>query len=177
MITLDIEQYDGINRHYKTQHQTENEGKQKLVFETELRKEYVAKKKEEIRRQNVFTPKSCERLAMTEASYEIALALAKKGKQMKLRFLSRLLRDVPMMWWWCVSAIERTCQNLHFLFISIAQINWYMWCSPVKHIHMRNWWWFQCLWRTSQSWVTSWKWRIRHIRQSEIGPGKYTPFF
>ena len=51
----------------------------KLEFESELQKEYVTKKKEEIRkRQNIFFKRSCEDLAMTEASYEIALALAKK---------------------------------------------------------------------------------------------------
>lgn len=44
-----------LNRHYKTQHQTEIEGKLKLVLGSELRKEYVIKKKEEIkRRQNIF---------------------------------------------------------------------------------------------------------------------------
>lgn len=70
-----------LNRHYKTQHQTEIEGKLKLVLGSELRKEYVIKKKEEIkRRQNIFVKRSCESLAMTEASYEIALALAKKRK-------------------------------------------------------------------------------------------------
>ena len=47
----------------------------KLVLGSELRKEYVIKKKEEIRkRQNIFAKVSCEDLAMTEASYEIALA-------------------------------------------------------------------------------------------------------
>lgn len=48
---------------------------------SELRKEYVIKKKDEIkRRQNIFVKKSCESLAMTEASYEIAFTLAKKRK-------------------------------------------------------------------------------------------------
>ena len=38
------------------------------------------KKKVEIRRRrNVLTKRSCESLAMTEFSYEIAVALAKKG--------------------------------------------------------------------------------------------------
>ncbi|KAG7162491.1 Zinc finger BED domain-containing protein 5-like 10, partial [Homarus americanus] len=62
-------------------HQTEIEGKLKLVLGSELRKEYVTKKKEEFRRrQNVFVKKSCESLSITEASYAIALALAKKRK-------------------------------------------------------------------------------------------------
>lgn len=53
----------------------------KLVLASESRKEYVTKKKEEIRRrQNIFAKVGCEDLAMTEASYEIALALAKKKK-------------------------------------------------------------------------------------------------
>ena len=51
-----------VNRHYKTQHQTEIEGKPKLVHGPELRKEYVTKKYEEIRRQNVFIKKRCERI-------------------------------------------------------------------------------------------------------------------
>ena len=38
----------------------------------------MTKKKEEILRQNIFTKRSCERLAMIEAFYEIALALAHK---------------------------------------------------------------------------------------------------
>nr|CAB3267857.1 zinc finger BED domain-containing protein 5-like [Phallusia mammillata] len=55
--------------------------KLKLVLGSELRREYVAKKKQEIRRrQFVFTKRSCESLAMTEASYEIALLLTKKKK-------------------------------------------------------------------------------------------------
>lgn len=79
--TLSQNRRHDLNRHYKTQHQTEIEGKLKLVLGSELRKEYVTKKKEEIRRrQNVFTKRSCESLGMTEASYEIALALAKKRK-------------------------------------------------------------------------------------------------
>ena len=35
----------------------------------------MTKKKEDIRGQNVFTKRSCESLAMTEVSHEIALAL------------------------------------------------------------------------------------------------------
>ena len=70
-----------LNRHFKTQHQTEIEGKLKPVFGSELRKEYVFKKNEKKnRRQNVTTKRSRESLAMTEASYEIALALVIKGK-------------------------------------------------------------------------------------------------
>ena len=46
----------------------------------ELRREYVSKRKKEItRRQNVFTKKCYESLAMTEASNEVALALAISG--------------------------------------------------------------------------------------------------
>ncbi|GLV40077.1 hypothetical protein CBL_02962 [Carabus blaptoides fortunei] len=63
-----------------TQHQTNIEGNMKLGLGSVLRKEYVTKKKEEIRRQNIFTKLSCEDLAMTEAFYEIALVLAKKTK-------------------------------------------------------------------------------------------------
>ena len=113
-----------LNRYYKTQHQTAIEEKLTLALGFMLRKEYVTGKKEEIRRkQNVFTKRSCESLAITEASYEISLALAKKGKlsltkkklpslvsrylqevwvikvlkgkQMKLRFPSSVLRGVP----------------------------------------------------------------------------------
>lgn len=79
--TLSQNRKHDLKRHYTTQHQTEIEGKLKLVLGSELRKEYVTKKKEEIRkRQNVFRKISCENLAMIEASYEIALALAKKKK-------------------------------------------------------------------------------------------------
>ena len=42
---------------------------------SELRKKYVVKKKEA---KNLFVNRSCERLAMLEASNEIAIALAKK---------------------------------------------------------------------------------------------------
>ena len=60
---------------------TEIEGKLKLVLGSELQKEYVAKKNEEIRRrQNVFTKRSCGSLAMTEASNEIYLSPAAKRK-------------------------------------------------------------------------------------------------
>ena len=70
-----------LNRHYETQHQTEIEVKLKLVYGSDLRKIYETKKKEEIRRrQNVITTRSRERLARTEASYEIALALPKEGR-------------------------------------------------------------------------------------------------
>ena len=37
-----------LNRHYKTKDHAEIEGKLKLVLGSELRKEYVTKKKEEI---------------------------------------------------------------------------------------------------------------------------------
>jgi len=63
----------------------------------------VTKKKEEIRkRQNVFTKISCESLAMTEVSYEIALALAKRKKlslteKKSLSLASRYLQDVWVM--------------------------------------------------------------------------------
>lgn len=50
-------------------HQAEVEEKLKLALGSELRKEYVIKKKDEIkRRQNIFVKRSCESLAMTEAS-------------------------------------------------------------------------------------------------------------
>ncbi|KAG7176726.1 General transcription factor II-I repeat domain-containing protein 2-like 2, partial [Homarus americanus] len=76
-----LEQCVALLRHTWPQHQTEIEGKLKLVLGSELRKEYVTKKREEFRRrQNVFVKKSCESLSITEASYEIALALAKKRK-------------------------------------------------------------------------------------------------
>ena len=78
--TLSQNRRHDLKRHYEI-HKTEIEGKLKLVLGSELRKEYVTKKKEEIRkRQNLFTKISCESLAMTEVSYEIALALAKKKK-------------------------------------------------------------------------------------------------
>ena len=86
-----------LNRQCKTQHQTEIEGKLKLVLG--LRKEYVTTKKEEIRRQNVSTKRSCESLTIREASYEIAFALAKKlnlyltGKKL-LSLISRYLHEV-----------------------------------------------------------------------------------
>ena len=44
----------GLNKHYKTKHQTEIKEKLKLVLGSELWKEYLTKKKVEIRReQNV----------------------------------------------------------------------------------------------------------------------------
>ena len=43
-----------MNRHYKTHHQTDIEGKLKLVLGSQLRKEYVTKKKEEIRRRQIY---------------------------------------------------------------------------------------------------------------------------
>ena len=47
-----------LDKHYKTQHQTEVYGNLKLVLGSELRKEYVTKKNEVIRRrQIVFTEK------------------------------------------------------------------------------------------------------------------------
>ena len=77
--TLSYNKKHDLNRHDKTQHQLNIEGKMKLELRSELRKEYVTKKKEEIRkRKNIFVKRSCEDLAMTEASYEIALVLAKK---------------------------------------------------------------------------------------------------
>ena len=74
-----IEDMVFLNRHCKTQHQPEIKEKLKLVLGSELRKEYVTKKKVEIRGQNVFY-RSFESLAMIEASYDIALELPKKGK-------------------------------------------------------------------------------------------------
>ena len=48
---------------------------------SELRKDYVVKKKETItKRQNFFEKKNCDSSAMLEVSYEIALVLAKKHK-------------------------------------------------------------------------------------------------
>ena len=78
--TLSDNRRHDLNRHYK-KHQAEVEEKLKLVHGSELRKEYVIKKKDEIkRRQTIFVKRSCESLAMTEASYEIAFTLAKKRK-------------------------------------------------------------------------------------------------
>ena len=69
-----------LSRHYK-KHQAEIEGKLKLLPGSDLRKEYVAKKKEDIKkRQNLFVTKSCESLAILEASIEIAFLLATKHK-------------------------------------------------------------------------------------------------
>ena len=49
-----------LDRNYKTQHQTVIEGKLMRVIGSELRKEYVTKKKIEIKRtQNVFTKRNC----------------------------------------------------------------------------------------------------------------------
>ena len=53
------------------------EGKLKLELGSELRKGHVTGEKEEMGR---ITKRSCESLAMTEASHEIAKALDKKGK-------------------------------------------------------------------------------------------------
>ena len=51
-------------KHYEIQHQTEIEGIHKIGLGSDLLKEYVTKKKKEIRRrQNVFTKRSCESLA------------------------------------------------------------------------------------------------------------------
>ena len=73
----DYRRYD-LSRHYK-KHQAEIEEKQKLVPGSELRKDYVVKKKETItKRRNLFVKKSCDSSAMLEVSYEIALVLAKK---------------------------------------------------------------------------------------------------
>ena len=47
--TLSQNRKHDLKRHYTAQHQTEIEGKLKLVLGSELRKEYVTKKKEEIR--------------------------------------------------------------------------------------------------------------------------------
>ena len=104
-----------LSRHYKTQNQTEIEGKLKLVLGSELLKEYATKKKEKIRRQNVFTKRSCESLAMTEASYVIALALAKKGKlSLTEKTLSspdsRYLQEV-----WVIKVLKGKQKKLHFL--------------------------------------------------------------
>ena len=79
--TLSYNKKHDLNRHYKTQHQTTIEDEKKLRLGSELRKEYVTKKKEEIRRrQKIFGQIISEDLAMTEASYEIALHLAKRKK-------------------------------------------------------------------------------------------------
>ena len=49
-----------LNRHSKIQHQTEIEGNLMLVLGSELRNEYVNKKREVIRRrQNLLTKRSC----------------------------------------------------------------------------------------------------------------------
>ena len=77
--TLSQNRKHDLKRHYTTQHRAEIDGK-KLLLGSELRKEYVAKKKEEIRRQSLLRTKSCESLAMTAASYEIALTPAKRRK-------------------------------------------------------------------------------------------------
>ena len=68
----DYRRYD-LSRHYK-KHQAEIEEKQKLVPGSELRKDYVVKKKETItKRQSLFVKKSCDSSAMLKVSYEIAL--------------------------------------------------------------------------------------------------------
>ena len=55
------------------------ENENKLIPGSTLRKEYVAKKKEEIRgRQNTFIKVISEDVALTEASYEIALHWANR---------------------------------------------------------------------------------------------------
>jgi len=78
-ILSDYRSYDP-SRHYK-KHQAEIEEKQKLVLGSELPKEYVVKKKEDItKRQSLFVKKSCDNLAMLEVSHEIAFVLAKKHK-------------------------------------------------------------------------------------------------
>ena len=75
----DYRSYD-LSRHYK-KHQAEIEEKQKLVSGSELRKDYVVKKKETITKgQNLFVKKSCDSSAMLKVSYKIALVLAKKHK-------------------------------------------------------------------------------------------------
>ena len=76
---LDCRRHD-LSRHYKKR-QAEIEEKQKLVPGSDLRKDYVVKKKETItKRQNLFVKKSCDSSAMLEVSYGIALVLAKKHK-------------------------------------------------------------------------------------------------
>ncbi|XP_076346237.1 general transcription factor II-I repeat domain-containing protein 2A-like isoform X1 [Tachypleus tridentatus] len=76
--TLSENRRHDLSRHYK-KHQVEVEEKQKLMPGSELRKEYVVKKKEDMKkRRNLFVKRSCESLAMLEASYEIAFVLAKK---------------------------------------------------------------------------------------------------
>ena len=73
----DYRNYD-LNRHYK-KHQAEIEEKQKLVLGSELRKDYVVKKKKTTtKRQNLFVNKNCDSSTMLEVSYEIVLVLAKK---------------------------------------------------------------------------------------------------
>ena len=75
----DYRSYD-LSRHYR-KHQAEIEEKQKLVPCSELRKDYVIKKKETITKwQNLFVKKSCDCSAMLKVSCEIALVLVKKHK-------------------------------------------------------------------------------------------------
>ncbi len=51
------------------------------MLESDLREEYMNKKKKEIEsRQNIFVKNSCESLVMKELSYKIALVLVKKRK-------------------------------------------------------------------------------------------------
>lgn len=79
--TLSYNRRYDLNRHYKAQHQTNIEIKLKLIPGSVLRKEYVAKKKEEIiRRQNIFAKVNYDDLELIEISYEIALLLARKKK-------------------------------------------------------------------------------------------------
>ncbi|XP_076311275.1 SCAN domain-containing protein 3-like [Tachypleus tridentatus] len=76
--TLSDNRRHDLSRHYK-KHQVEVKEKQKLMPGSELHKEYVVKKKENMKkRRNLFVKRSCESLAMLEASYEIAFVLAKK---------------------------------------------------------------------------------------------------
>ena len=78
--TLAYNKNHDLNRHYKT-HQTKIENEKKLMPGSTLRKEYVAKDKEKIRgRRCTFIKLISEDLALTEASYEIALHLAKRKK-------------------------------------------------------------------------------------------------
>jgi len=72
-ILSDYRSYD-LSRHYK-KHEAEIEDK---VPGSELRKEYVVKKKEDItKRQSLFAKKSCDNFAMLEVCYETAFVLAK----------------------------------------------------------------------------------------------------
>ena len=117
--TLSYNKKHDLNRRYKTQHQTTIEDEKKLRPGSELRKEYVTKKKEEIRRrQKIFGQIISEDLAMTKASYKIALHLAKRKKSFSdgeeivkpcLQIFAKHLGN---------KSIEKNCLLLSYKFIS-----------------------------------------------------------